>query len=843
MIRVSRNLGLKERLTYTFDNFRGVDFSTSPFKVAKNRATKAQNLIFKDGVVRKRTGWKMLWKFEEKINGLFNFELNDESITLAYVGTTFYRLYQDAETKEYVSEEIALPEGVLELKNDRIQVFINNNKAYIIGCGDYLVYGKFGEDYELRRVYADEETYVPTTTINIDHDGVNDTVRAVLDSVNILTPYRKNELLGVDEPSATWTLDGVIDENSKVEILLKTIDESEEFITLHISNRLGDKSKLYFDEDDLTEVGTIDFENGKITLNINTKPQSEDDANIIVKFASTVDNDFIFNAKIGVIYGTNGNSDRLFISGSKTNKNMLRWSEPYDYTYFPDTNYDVLGSDASAIVGFVRVTDGTLLVFKEDKHVDATLYYITGSDVSRTDYNGDIYLVGEFYKKAGSISDTMLTPYASASLNGDNLILTKNGVRGLALQENITIENYRLQDRSRTINGKLLKEFDLDSAAAIAFDDKYILSVNGVTYVADGKFTYVSEEDIGLSFNYEWHYWTNVDARVWCVINGELYFGGHSGKICKFSNKDYADISYQKLESGELAIDFVKNRVIYFSELAETLKSGDTINFAHVDIYACYIDNNEDSKFTDINEEYRITFDESLINKIYDGVEVYADKVNDSGLMVNTKYTIGDTNYGDLTFRLYGEDDEVVPLTSLNFRLNKKIDNKNLYIVDIDNNDFSFKLKEYSRADDLELIQYNNTIPAVISATITFKENIKAEWYTPIIDLGTNMFSKTLLNFTVSTEPLVKNSILVGYQTRNISSEFTAKGVRVFSFDDLDFEDFSFEADFGSSFTKNIKERNFNFIMLRYVSDNQNACAVNSMTIRYKINRLNKGVR
>ena len=150
---------------------------------------------------------------------------------------------------------------------------------------------------------------------------------------------------------------------------------------------------------------SVDFANGKITLNIKTTPQSADDSNIIVTFASTIEDKFISNASTSIVFGTNGNSDRLFISGYKGQKNMHRWSEPYDFTYFPDTNYDVLGSDSSAIVGYVRATDGTLLVFKEDKGIDATLYYITGQNVTKQDYNGDDIFVGEFYKHAGFIAD------------------------------------------------------------------------------------------------------------------------------------------------------------------------------------------------------------------------------------------------------------------------------------------------------------------------------------------------------------------------------------------------------------------------------------------------------
>lgn len=65
----------------------------------------------------------------------------------------------------------------------------------------------------------------------------------------------------------------------------------------------------------------------------------------------------------------------------------------------------------------------------------------------------------------------------------------------------------------------------------------------------------------------------------------------------------------------------------------------------------------------------------------------------------------------------------------------------------------------------------------------------------------------------------------------------------MFDFNDIDFEDFSFESSFASSFTFRSKERNFNFIVIRYVSDNQYSCAVNSITIRYKINQINRGVR
>ena len=76
-IRVSQSLSLKERKVYTFDNFRGVDFSTSPYKVAQNRAISAENLLYENGTVRKRNGWRSLCKLPDEINGIFSFEIEN----------------------------------------------------------------------------------------------------------------------------------------------------------------------------------------------------------------------------------------------------------------------------------------------------------------------------------------------------------------------------------------------------------------------------------------------------------------------------------------------------------------------------------------------------------------------------------------------------------------------------------------------------------------------------------------------------------------------------------------------------------------------------------------------
>ena len=56
------------------------------------------------------------------------------------------------------------------------------------------------------------------------------------------------------------------------------------------------------------------------------------------------------------------------------------------------------------------------------------------------------------------------------------------------------------------------------------------------------------------------------------------------------------------------------------------------------------------------------------------------------------------------------------------------------------------------------------------------------------------------------------------------------------------FENFSFETGFANSYSVKCKERNFNFIIFRFVSDNDSDCIVNTFTVLYKINKSNKGV-
>lgn len=181
-------------------------------------------------------------------------------------------------------------------------------------------------------------------------------------------------------------------------------------------------------------------------------------------------------------------------------------------------------------------------------------------------------------------------------------------------------------------------------------------------------------------------------------------------------------------------------------------------------------------------------------------------------------------------------------------------------ISDVDKTKGTFKLKdiatgEYIRNNMTFFGWYMSSTSASDGTTITYYyhtylfdyKNVVSEWYTPIINMGTSLYSKNLLSSTLVFEPNIEGEVKFGYLTRRKNETIyknsalnPSNGV---DFDDIDFTDFSFAVGFAVSRTLKTRVRNFNFIQFRIVSDTNKDCALNNFTITYNIGRKNKGVR
>ena len=934
-MRARTNVPLKERKTLVLSDFKGVDFSSSPLNVQKNRASFARNFINENGVNKKRNGWKQLTDLSKRINGVFKYTNGNYEKIIVYAGTRFY-----AFDKDFKSPADITPTGI-DLDDNRIQVFLNKGRAYIIGCGDYLVYGTWddGNSYKLCRVADDEDTYIPTTTISIDDDSVEDTTRATLDDVNCLCSRRINQLVGVskrtweldcsidnatcvkvdidglivsnrgigsgkygeflyndndieygkigflnstitlnykktpseikvtyqsdeNEKNVTltwdanfsdkWTLDASIDAGTVVEIRLETIESDK--ATTHIIKSNGDDKLYKVDENgkfQTTPCGSIirgvENEKGKIELSCLTVPQIENRDNIFVTFyhSNKEYTKRITKCRFGTLFGVEGNTDRVFFSGNPEFKNYDFYSEEGDFTYFSDRNFATLGNDASAVMGYSRLSDSTLVIYKEENTWESGVFYRTGHYETKYDSDGNIVSKrGIFPVRAGSIGEGCVSTYACANFAGDSLMLSSNGVFGIVLTNNITTSERYTRERSRLINERLKKHEDLSEAVGIVYKNRYYLAVpgdDGDCYVADSRFKVYSENNLDNAYDYEWWYWDNVPARVWAEIDGELYFGTKDGRVCVFDDK-YTDRLGRENAEGAISLNVSTNKINYFEEMDIPLSEDAKVSFIceEEDIFEKglfavvedYAERKSDCKYQTTAEKIG-SWDENM--------EVYLDHVGYPYSEVEKKYFICNIKKEDCTYSLKNENGEKVDIWS-GFRICRLISNKELYITNVTNGSFQLKLNK--DAEPLLLTNYNgSTSTEMLIGYFNYDLNVVAEFYTPTFDMGTNESSKTLLKMTISTEPEINGKVSFGYETRSVDKLINARGINVFSFDNLSFQNFSFESGFASSYSVKCNERNFNFIIFRFVSDSDSNCAVNSFTATYKTNKANKGVR
>lgn len=573
--------------------------------------------------------------------------------------------------------------------------------------------------------------------------------------------------------------------------------------------------------------GYVDFTSGTIALTKPIRP-IQGEANIKVKFAKT-DNDAsskIKNCRFGCYFGVNGNTNTLFLSGNTTTPNFDYWSEAEDFTYFPSGNKCALGTQNTAVKGYLRLGDDSLAILKEESRHEPTLYIRSG--VAPTVSESNVISVGYYYTRGKYITQGAISENCFGMLAGDPLFLSKGGVYGIVMTDSVAVEQRIARERSRFIKSLLDKHKDLSKATSIVYDNRYYLAIDGAVYVADARFTHTSRGDMSDTFNYEWWCWDNCPIRCWYEISGQLCFGTADGRLCVF-DEEFSDRTYEKI--GNISPDFTTNTIIY--DTTVTSFSTDDLCYLKGNAYRIYIDN---ATVTDDG----IKFPDSLVDKIHVGISLFADEVGDSGLEIGVKYIISSVDLGEGVFTLSDEEgNQITPILG-GFRLLCSIDGE--YVkASIDDNSL-LQIRNLN-TDELYIITRYNAEVWNVQLFKYMKSNVVAEWYTPLMDMGVNDYVKTLMRLTIATEQITNGRITFGWETKSASTlvDVDAHGLDVFDFGNLNFARFSFDTGFSSSYTRDVKA-DFNFILFRFISDNDCDCCIYSFTINYKVNRRNKGV-
>ena len=478
--------GKSQRKYTVYDNLAGVDFSQSAESVAKNRSPMALNMISDNGKNPvKRAGWEVLCTLESPVHGIWHTVINKTEYILAHAGTKIYKI--DPENWESTALKSDVNNG------DGTGFFFRNGEKdgfYILTGADYLVF-----DGETVKNVA-EDAYVPVTIIARAPDGGGESY----EDINFLSGKRCEKFTG----------DGTkIYQLSNKEIT--SVDKIESL------NGEGELDVLTAGTD-----YTVDIRLGTVTFVTAHPTPVEGQDNIYITYTKEVDGyaGRIEGCTVYAHYGVGGNN-RVFLSGNGDYMAYDFYSQIYDPSYFPDLNYSIIGSANTAIMGYHKIA-GYLAIIKESNRQDTTIFLRNGS----MDSDGRaVWTITPGITGIGAISKNSFVV-----LNDDPLFLSDRGVYSIT-NSSITYER-TVKNRSYNIDAQLTDEPGLDKAAAVEYNGLYILALNGVAYVLDGK--KVISGRVDSNFTYECYYWDNIPAVCWAVIGGLLYFGDGSGRICRF---------------------------------------------------------------------------------------------------------------------------------------------------------------------------------------------------------------------------------------------------------------------------------------------------------------------
>lgn len=492
--------------TYGFTDFLGVDYN-NPLDIDGRHSPNMKNMILESNYLKKRYGLKIKMHVDNApIYGIWNYDVPSDSqfneVFIIHCGNKLYEVDKNFTTKVQIMTGLA--------ENDSFGMFLGDKLVILDGLRA-IVYGKYGNSYGAQ--YMDQVAYEPTTTIGLTPAGIGGTH---YESVNAMTQYRINEFLA-DGTSTEYHTD-----------------------SYSISASAGDTKVWIMNNEtgiwDLQDPSTYTVNTNNL-ITFNSAPPAPivvGRDNVRIRFKSTTadQRNLINKCRFCVPFGYQGNNQRLFYSGNPEQPNVdwhsdLVASQP-DPTYVPDDSFAVIGSQP--IIGYLRLSDGTLAILKHLTDTDCSIYYRT----SNASGQYDIFPLLSGTKNVGCLSH-----YTCCNVENHAVFLGELGVfEAVTSSASSTLERYA-DNKSYYINKKLLLENNLENAKAISIGSKYYLFINDKMFIADtSKLTLPKNGNI---YQYEWFpcEWNTVVESVlrW---NNQLIIGDDNGNIKMFGT-DYID--------------------------------------------------------------------------------------------------------------------------------------------------------------------------------------------------------------------------------------------------------------------------------------------------------------
>ncbi len=362
-----------------------------------------------------------------------------------------------------------------EMNSAKSTSFVFNNRLYLIDGKNFLYY-----DGETVNNVLDT-AYIPTTYIGIIPSGENADIGTEYEQRNILQPKFKHTFVA-DGESKVFVMNerGVAIEEVSVYGKTVTSGYSIKDNTVSFENPPGRPEDNGFSEH---YPGVVITASKPITKVTGVTESTSDVGSLITKctMACVFDNRVFFS----------GNPDlpnHVFYCG----RNLTGYTDP---SYFGVLNYFQDGVENVPVTGMIPVAD-TLMVLKGDTQQDGMVFFHTPTETGE-DLLPKIYPSKQGLHGVGCLG-------ACVNFLDDPVFVSRLGVEAVG---QLSVRNERaVEHRSSLVDAKLA-ECDLSRATLTEWDGYLLLSVDGKVFMADSRQKYANE--LGV-VQYEWFYLEDI---------------------------------------------------------------------------------------------------------------------------------------------------------------------------------------------------------------------------------------------------------------------------------------------------------------------------------------------
>lgn len=527
-----------------YSNFIGVDVSSDPRVVARNRLAHSVNM-WRDyeseqgAAIETFPGFRRVFgRTESVIRQIWNFKGNVNNYIIVANDEWIYAINVNDEYKPY---NLYASYGASEMVG-----FFANNSFYILGTfadanGSWKGFLKIYETSDGVLSVKRESAYIPTTYYNgKPYEQRNAFVNTVMDkyqgggtetvfkngegdnaeNVNVISFNINDNIVATRFPADVYRtitsvkVAGVEYSHPKLgedDSFFRFSKENGKFKNEYIVLHSGRESQKYGHESYATSIiipkEKISGQLVEITYNV--EPTHFNTIGNLVHFQNdkvTMAEAILGCTKSAVYDG------RVFLTGNPDLPNTVFYSQrnltgANDPTYFGVYNYFNDGDGNTPNVDMLAMPN-MLMVIKRDTTQDGSIYYHVGADNPHSDESVR-NLVPRIYPSstgAAGLGSAGLTDAYSLSCNflDDPVFLSRRGLEGIT-KEQLNAER-TVQHRSSTINRFLIKE-DLAHASLAEWKGYLVVCCNGHIYLADSR---TKTQNAYGSFQYEWFYLEGV---------------------------------------------------------------------------------------------------------------------------------------------------------------------------------------------------------------------------------------------------------------------------------------------------------------------------------------------